>query len=258
MASSSAANLYGGLTGTSWPQQSTSSLPYSSHPAYSTPSYNGSYYRGTPTQPAPPPVKAEASHDSSQASAYGSQYASSYPAMPRSTSQSTPSMMPSAYQTPVQPTTSSFGSMNTSHSRPSYAASSMGSPATNGHSHAYTTASSQPYAVRSPNQAYALNSAPGSAVAQSPHTGLKSPMSATPASDPHGQMPYRSGSYAVSQPPAPAQHGAELSGLGVSGTSGYSTHPQPSQPYSYGAPSDQAFRGVAPMAAAQGGAQYAQ
>ncbi|KAI7280756.1 hypothetical protein KC345_g4527 [Hortaea werneckii] len=258
MASSSAANLYGGLTGTSWPTQSTSSLPYSSHPAYSTPSYNGSYYRGTPTQPAPPPVKAEASHDSSHASAYGSQYASSYPGMPRSTSQSTPSMMPSAYQTPVHPTTSSFGSMNTSHSRPSYAASSMGSPATNGHSHAYTTASSQPYAVRSPNQAYALNSAPGSAVAQSPHTGLKSPLSATPASDPHGQMPYRSGSYAVSQPPAPGQHGAELSGLGVSGTSGYSTHPQPSQPYSYGAPSDQAFRGVAPMAAAQGGAQYAQ
>ena len=256
LASSTAANLYGGMTGTAWPAQ-TSSLPYASHPAYAAQGYGGSYYRGTSSQPGAPAVKAEGSHDSSQGSAYGSQYASTYPGMPRSASQATPSLMQSAYQPPVQTAPTTFGSMSNHHSRPSYSANPLGSPATNGQSHhGYSTSTSQPYAVRSPTQSYTLNSAPTSAVAQSPHTALKSPLSATAGSDPHGQIPYRGGSYAVAQPPPPSHHGSELNGLGVSGASGYPGPSQPHHPYpAYG--SDQAFRPVGQLAA-QGGAQYAQ
>ncbi|TKA28920.1 hypothetical protein B0A50_03331 [Salinomyces thailandicus] len=257
--SSTGANMYGGLTGTSWPTQSTSGLPYASHPAYSSQGYGGSYYRGPPSQPGAPAVKAESSQDNSQSSAYGSQYTSSYPGMPRSASQTTPSMMSSAYQTPVQPSSSSFGSMNTQHNRPSYGTSAMASPSASGHSHhGYPASGSQPYAVRSPPQSYTMNSAPASAVAQSPHTGLKSPLSAAPAADPHGGMPYRGGSYAVSQPAPSGHHGGEMNGLGVSAPTPYPAQSQSNQPYAGYGSSDQAFRPVGQMAAAQGGAQYAQ
>jgi len=62
-------------------------------------------------------VKPEDTATGSQTMPYASQYASGYSQMPRGSAQSTPAMAQSAYQSPVQPNSPTFGSMN---ARPSY------------------------------------------------------------------------------------------------------------------------------------------
>lgn len=257
-----AASLYGGLTGTSWAAQpgSTSALAYGSHPGYGAQNYAASYYRGAANHAGAPAVKAEDASVATQSPAYATQYASTYPGMPRSTTQGTPGMMQSAYQTPVQQATSTFGSMTAGGSRASYSANTVPSPSTHSQAHhGYTTASSQPYAVQSPRQNYALHSAPTGTIPPSPHTNLKSPLSAhpsTPVSEQHAQMhSYRANPYAISQAPQQSHPTSALHGLGVSAP--YSTQSQSAHGYqSYGS-SDQAFRPVGQLATTQGGAQYA-
>jgi len=262
---STTANLYSGMTGTAWPAQSASAgAIYGGHPGYPTQNYGANYYRGANHQPNAPAVKAEDTQATSQSPGYATQYASSYANMPRSAAQAAPPMMQAAYHTPVQHATSSFGSMSAPGSRPPYSTNTMPSPSTNGSSHpGYTTTPSQPYAVRSPTQNYTMHSAPTSTVPQSPHTGIKSPLSVHPGTpDPHAhmqssQMSYRPASYAVSQTPQSAHPGGDINGLGVSGTNGYSVHSQNSQSYpGYG--TDQTFRPVGQLSAAPGGHQYAQ
>ncbi|KAK5119992.1 hypothetical protein LTR85_007068 [Meristemomyces frigidus] len=268
LSTTSGANMYGGLTGTSWPSQTaaTGAMAYGSHPGYSAQGYGANYYKGGIGQSAAPAVKAEESQASAHTSVYGNQYASSYSSMPRSSTQGTPSMMQSAYHTPVQSATSTFGSMSVQGARASYGGNTMPSPSTNGPSqHGYST-TSQSYAVRSPTQSYAMHSAPTSAVPQSPHTDIKSPLSAhpgTPAPDGSthlhsSHMPYRSGSYGVAHPPQPAHPGSGMNGLGINSTAGYTGQSQNGQNYQgYGQPS-QAYRAGGQLTTAQGGTQYQQ
>ena len=138
--------------------------------------------------------------------------------------------------------------------------------------HSYTGASSQPYAVRSPAQSYAAYSAPPSAVTQSPHSSIKSPLSATHSSatsmsmngaDPTAQMhsahmPYRSSSYALSSTPQSAHSGHDMNGLGISSNGHYTTQAPNGQGYHHYASSAQAFRPVTELASTHAAAQYAQ
>lgn len=269
LSTTSGASMYGGMTGTSWPSQpaATSAMPYNSHPGYSSQGYGANYYKGAAGQSAAPAVKTEDSHASAQNSAYGNQYASSYSSMPRSTTQGTPSMMQSSYHTPVQPTTSTFGSMSAQGNRPSYGGNSMSSPSTNDQpQHRYTASTSQPYAVRSPTQGYAMHSTPTSAVQQSPHNGIKSPISAHPGNSAtdssanlhSSHMPYRSGSYGTTHAPQSAHPGSDMSGLGISSATGYSAQPSNGHSYqSYGQPA-QPYRASGQLTATQGGTQYQQ
>ena len=262
----SAASPYGGMTGTSWPNQppSTAAFAYGNHPAYSGQSYGG-HYRA----PSQPGVKTEDQNGTSQSMPYGGQYAPSYPGMQRNSSQSTPTMIQSAYQTPVQQSSSTFGSMS---ARPSYGGSNMTSPTTNGQSQpAYGSATAQPYAVRSPAQSYGMQSAPPSAVAQSPHPAVKSPNSASAPAQPmnnaeshaqlqHSQMPYRGGSYAVGGTPQAAHPSGDMSGLGISNNASYPGQSHPGQRYpSYGASGPEYKSSVGSgIAAAQPGGHYGQ
>ncbi|KAK4621963.1 Global transcription regulator sge1 [Fulvia fulva] len=238
--STTGSSMYGAMTAASWPtQQATAgAMGYGSHQSYGSQPYP-SYYKPT-DQGNGSGVKTESQHSTSQAMPYGSQYAPSYPNMQRSNSVSAPSMMQSSYQTPVQPHSSTFGTMGPGSGRPSYSGQSMNSPSANGQSQGpYGSASTAPYAVRSPTQSYSMQSAPQSAVSHSPHPSMKSPQSAHPgtSSDPNGQlhsggMPYRSGSYAV--PSAPQTGHSDMNGLGISSTSSYPPPSQNGSGYSYG------------------------
>jgi hypothetical protein len=241
------ANPYGGVSGTAWPTQQASagasaygnSQPYPGH------GYGGYYKSSTPTT-----AKTE-DPSSTSSMPYGSQYTPAYPPMQRNGSQSTPSMAGSTYQTPVQPQSSTFGSMS---ARPSYSGSSMTSPTTNGQSQSvYGSAPAPQYPVRSPSQNYPIQSAPNTAIAQSPHTGVKSPNIAAPASAPAADMSYRSASYS-----GPSAHaGGDISGLGISSNSEYPSQPPQSTSYSAYSGSGQTYRG-GEMPAAPTGGQYAQ
>ena len=251
----SSASPYGGVTGASWPTQQASAgaVAYGSNQPYPGQNY-GPYYKG-PSQTAGSVGKTEDQGATSQSMAYGTQYTPTYPNMQRNGSQSSPTMIQSAYQTPVQQTPSTFGSMS---ARPSYAGSSMASPTTNGQSQAtYGSAPAQPYAVRSPSQSYGMQSAPTSAVAQSPHAGVKSPNSAAPASAPAADMSYRNASYPTGGTPQGTHPGADMSGLGISNNPGYSGQTQQGQNYTGYASSGQSYRS-SEIAAAQPGGHYAQ
>ncbi|KXT03410.1 hypothetical protein AC578_1576 [Pseudocercospora eumusae] len=212
MPASTGAGMYGAVTGTAWPTQSASAgaMPYGG-PQYNTQPYGGSYYK--PQEQQHGSVAKTESQSTTQSMPYGNQYAPSYPPMQgRSGSQSTPSGM---YQT------SSY------------------SPSTNGQPQGmYSNAGSQPYAVRSPTQSYGVQSAPQSAVTQSPHPSVKSPQPGhpgTPAQDHNGQMhnPYRSSSFGVPPAPQSGHSSAEMNGLGISNSSNYSAPAPNGQPYSY-------------------------
>ena len=260
---SSGAAPYGAMTGTSWPTQqpSAGAIAYGNHPAYSGQPYGG-YEKGSTSQSPGAVPKTEEQNTTSQSMPYGSQYTPAYPNMQRNGSQSTPTMMQSAYQTPVQQTSSTFGSMS---ARPYTGAS----PTTNGQPHQpYGVTSAQPYAVRSPAQSYGMQSAPASAVPQSPHP-TKSPnpgghSSAPPsAAEPYSQMqnaqmPYRSGSYAVGGAAQPNHPGPGMSGLGISSSPGYPPQNQPAQNHPGYGSSGQPYRPVGDIAAAQAGSHYAQ
>ena len=249
MYGTSTASPYIPVSGTAWPTQqaSTGAAPYGSGQSYPGQSYGGGYYKSETA------TTAEGENQSSTSSAmpYRNQYTPNYSSMQRNGSQSTPSMVGSAQPTPVQPASSTFGSMS---ARPSYSGTTITSPTTNGQSQsAYGSASGQQYPVRSPPQGYGMQSAPNSAVAQSPYPGVKSPNSATPASAPAAEMSYRSASYSTPS----AHQSADVSGLGISSTSGYPSQPPQSTSYSaYSAPG-QSYRS-GEMPAAPGGGQYAQ
>ena len=223
---------YGPVSGASWggQQQSAGAVPYGSHPGYGPPS-QGPYYNKDSAGPSPGGVgKTEEGTPNQQQLQYGSQYPPSYPGMHRGSAQSTPNMVQSAYQTPVQPTSSTFGPMS---NRPSVGGGTITSPTTNGQpQQGYgPPPGQQQYGVRSPTQGYGMQSAPNSAVPQSPHSTVKSPNSgAPPSGPPDGQMGYRSGSYAVAGAPQSAQAGGDISGLGISNN--YPSQPPQSQNYS--------------------------
>lgn len=238
IATSAAPAMYGAATGTAWPTQQASAPPMPYPPQYGGQNYGG-YYKA-PDSANGSAVKTESQQPSSQAMPYGNQYAPSYPTMQRSGSQSAASgMMAPSYQTPVQNSSSTFGSMNTGNGRTSYGSASMNSPSTNGPpQQMYGNPASQSYAVRSPTQSYGVGSAPQSAVTQSPHPSAKSPQSAHPGTpgDPNSQIhpAYRTSSYGV--PPAPqAGHGSDMNGLGISNNSSYPPPSQGGSSYSYGA-----------------------
>lgn len=267
---SSAPNLYGGLTGTSWPAHSASSGPvaYGSQPAYAAPSYSN-YYKA-PAQGPPPPVKTEEQHAGPPQHSYGGQYASSYSTI-HNRGQEPPSMVHSSYQAPVQPgSAGGFPPMGSQGGRAPYSNSGIASPPADGRSQPMysqppppPTLSTPSYAVRSPAPSYGMHSAPIGT--QSPHPAIKSPQPATmPGAQNHepyapsysNQMPYRAGSYAVPSTPASANPSREMNGLGISNSSSYSAPQPPPNYHGYGA-SGQMYR---PEVAgpAQTGPSYAQ
>jgi len=276
----SAASMYGGMTGTSWGMQptTTSAMPYSAHPVYAHSTYADPYYKHGAGQAGAPAVKPEESP--AQTSTYGAQYASSYPSMQRPGTQGTPSMHASAYPTPVHQGSSTFGSISAHSSRPSYgSATEMNGTSSNGQvQHSYPgAAASQSYAVRSPPQNYALHSSSSSAVAPSPHPSIKSPLSVTHATTPSismsgadpnahlhtSHMPYRSNSYVLPSTPQSTHSGAgDMAGLGISGNGHGHYAPQAHHGgpgyHAYGASAGQSFRPISELAVAQAGAQYAQ
>lgn len=263
MPGTTGANVYGAMTGTAWPTQQASAgaTPCGSHPGYASHSYASNYYRNPANPTGTPTVKTEDQQPQPPAPAYAAQYSSNYPSMSRAGAENTPTMMQSAYHTPTQQAPSSFGSMSTHPGRHSYG-NIMNSPSTGSQAqNVYATASSQQYAVRSPTQSYAMQSTPQSTVAQSPHPGIKSPLSATAtgtiATDPNAHMQYRSGSYQV-QAPQSAHHGSDMNGLGIGGTSAYSAQPQNGQTYHTYGTTSQPYRPVGEPVAAPGGTHYSQ
>jgi hypothetical protein len=176
------ASPYGSVAGTAWQTQpqGSGSVAYPNHPTYGSQSYGG-YYR-----PPGQPGKTEDNSPNPQSMQYGSQYPPAYPALQRSASQSTPTMPQSAYHTPVQPSPSTFGPMN---SRPSYSSATMPSPTANGQPQAaYGSTPTQQYAVRSPPQGYHMQPAQPSVA--SPKTDL-------PATAPNHDLAYRTGDRAL-------------------------------------------------------------
>lgn len=253
-----AGSPYGSAPGATWPTQqpSTAAVAYGNPPGYA-PSNYGPYYNNarTPSQSDGSVGKTDQTA-TSQSMAYGGQYAPApYPGMGRNGSQSTPTMMQSAYQTPVQQSSSTFGAMG---GRQSYGGNNVTSPTTNGPTQQqYGSAAAQAYGVRSPTQNYGMQSTPASAVAQSPQAGVKSPNPGAQGSAPpaqmgssDGSMSYRSGTYGVAPTPQSANPGGDMPGLGISSSPQYPAPPQQGQTYSgYGA---------SPVSAAQSGAQYGQ
>jgi Gti1/Pac2 family transcription factor len=203
---------------------------------YGTAGYGSHYsasnlYKVPTSQAGALPMKSEDPHAATQHS-YSNPYAPPYPAIPRS-STSGSTMMASSYQPPYN-------------SRASYSSASMSSPTTNGQTqHGY--ASAPQYPVRSPVQNYSMHSAPNSAVGQSPHTGLKSPMTGN-----HGlpSTDYRSTSYGVQPTPQSTHSTSDMSGLGISNNAAYGAHQSNGQS-SYSYPSSGA------LGAPQGASQYA-
>ena len=252
---STGAHGYGSLTGTSWPSQTPGppgTIAYGNHPSYAGQPYSG-YYKNSPAQQPLPSVKAEEGQATSPHMPYNGQYTTPYPGSQRHGSQSQAGIAQAPYQTPVQQSPASFGSVS---SRPSYG----GLPAASGQSHQqYGPAQTQQYAVRSPNESYAQ---PPPAT-HSPHPqDLKSPRSSThPSSngqpiggqDGHPQMSYRSSPYAVGGNPPSNHSNGDMSGLSISGNPGYSSQNPPGQPYQGYAPPGQNFRPVSELGTAQGG-----
>jgi Gti1/Pac2 family transcription factor len=239
----STASPYTTSSGTAWPAQQPSA--YGSHPGYSAQGY-GSYYKA-PSQP----VKSDEAA-TSHSMPYASQYAPNYPTMQRNSSQSTPTMAQSAYQTPVQPSTSTFGSVS---ARPPYDNSNMGHQAANGPAQSpYAGTSTQPYAVRSPTQGYHMQSAPNSAVAQSPNLASKSDTQSMHSASSANDLAYRNPSYQVG---GSSQPGDMNGGLGISGNTGYS-QPPPGQGYSGYSTQSQAYRPAGEIPQAHTGTHYAQ
>ena len=251
----STASPYAGVTGASWPTQQASAgaMQYGNSQPYPPQNY-GPYYK-TPGQPAGSVGKTEDQGATSQSMSYGGQYTPAYPNMQRSGSQSSPTMMQSAYQTPVQPAPATFGNMS---ARGSYSNNSMASPTTNGQSQPnYGSTTAQPYAIRSPSQAYGMQSAPASAVAQSPHAGVKSPNQAAPQSAPATDMSYRSASYSGGGTPQASHPGGDMSGLGINSHPGYAGQSQQGHNYPPYGSAGQPYRpGEIPTA--QHGGHYAQ
>nr|POE56819.1 global transcription regulator sge1 [Quercus suber] len=259
-------NMYGGQPATAWPtQSSTNAGAYGAHQGYGQQPYASGYYKAETSQLGAQPVKTETAQTPTQSSSgYGNQYAASYSGVQRHGSQSTPNMVQSGYQTPVQPASSTFAPMAGGSARQSYGGNSMNGSSANGQTQQMyaSTSSQQPYAVRSPASGYGMQSAPQSAVAQSPHASVKSPISAGHsatggATDPNAQMSYRSGPYGV--PPAPqATHStSDINGLGISNHGSYSSQSGAGQGYSnYG--SSQPYRAVTEVGGGQPGSQYTQ
>ncbi|KAK3113129.1 Global transcription regulator sge1 [Teratosphaeriaceae sp. CCFEE 6253] len=253
------ASVYGGMTGTSWPTQQapTSALPYGNR-GYSSQSYPSNYYQNGSNPSGVPAVKTEDQHPGATTPAYNGQYASSYTNMSRHGSQTASSMLQTPYQTPTQQTTSSFGSMSAHSGRSSYGHVAA-SPASHSQSqHTYATAPPNRYAVQSPAQSYAMHSAPPSAIAQSPHAGLKSPhpMAHPSASAADSHMSYRTAPYQVQAPQSAQQLGPDMNGLGINGHGSYAGHPpQHGAGQHYYDAAGQVYRGPMPP---PGASQYAQ
>ena len=277
LSTTTAANMYGGLTGTSWPAQQAAASPvgYGTHPGYSSQGYGANYYKDATGLPAPA-IKAEDPLASAHGSVYSEQHSASYSSMPRSSTQAASSMMQPPYPPLQSATSSTFGSMSALGHRSAYANNTMPSPSTGQSQQSYTASSSQSYAVRSPSQNYGMQNAPSSSgmhtapgsssIAQSPHQGLKSPLSAqtgTPGSGVGAQMqsthmPYRAGAYAVPPPPQSSHHGSDMNGLGISSTAGYSAQSQSAQHYQSYGHSGQVYRPLGQLTAASNGVQYSQ
>ena len=233
------AAMYSTILGTQWAQQPATIC--AGHPSY------------TDAKPAE-------SHASSQRLGYSSSYPASYTGVQRDGPYSSSGIIPQpSYQTPVQPGSSTFGSMSAPTGRPSYSGASDPSPSRNSQSHQMYSAyqgpqslPSQQYAVRSPSQSYGMQGASqSSATQQSPHTTMKSPHPAAPASSTPVQSmshdPYCSSSYAATYLAHPS---SDMNGLGISGGASHS------HSYSF---SDQDFRPVGAVAATQAaGGRYSQ
>lgn len=268
---SSGANMYGGVpASTAWSNTPASTAPmaYNGHHAYAAQTYPGSYYKDTPQHGGASSVKSDDTQQAPTPSiGYGTPYQHSYMGLQRDGSQSSASMMQSPYPTPVQQSSSTFGSMSAPHVRGSYASGANGSmaPSSNAQSHQQMYSTAQPgqqslpshqYAVRSPPQSYGIASAPPSATtAQSPHPSVKSPVSATTSANAiqplggdqlhhHTPVSYRSSAYA---PRATHPNGGDLNGLGISSNGSYAS--------GYGS-AGQAFRPVAEVGGAQSGQHY--
>ena len=254
---STGANMYGGVTGSAWSPHHPASAGAMSYgaPPYGSQSYSP-YYKppGGPSSASGP--KQEESQPPSQGIPYPHHYPTPYTGVQRHGSYS-------------QQAPSPYGSMSGSNGRPSYGGSMQSPTATNGQSQpVYGNAPSQSYAVRSPTQTYGIQSAPQSAVPPSPHSAVKSPHSAHPAtpsqSDPNSQMHYRSNSYPVAHSNPPSGHpsgGGDINGLGISNNSSYSTGPgapNSSGYSSYTSSGGQAYRPVGDVSTtSQSSGQYA-
>ena len=267
MGATTGANLYGGMTGTAWPTQQPSAAPlsYASQAGYTSQSYNASYYRPATEQSNQQVAKQEPQSAASQSSAYGNQYGTTYSGRSGSSASSQiihqqQQQQQHSYPTPVQHSTSTFGSISAHGSRPSYSSSSIlsGTPNTpQPQQQMYSSTPTQQYPVRSPPYHHMP-----SAAGHSQSSSVKSPVSApsyssissqqqpSHAQDVHpAQMPYRGGSY-VQQP----TH--EMQGLGINGGAHYSQSAAHSYAQ-YGA-SGQDFKHVGEVGTSHGGQRYTQ
>lgn len=259
----SGAPMYAGATSTSWPATpTTGAMAYASHPAYAQQPYSNPYYKDAPQSATSVKSEEQQHHPSTPSiNGYANQYASQYPrenVHPNG-------MVHSNYSTPVQQSSATFNSMSAPVGRPPYSTPNINGASSQAH-HIYGTSQSGQqlaqgqYAVRSPSQQYPMGSGPNSATAQSPHTHVKSPSSAThPNNGVHAlshdhshnqQMLYhRSNSYGVPHTPQATGHSAaDINGLGISSNGGYGQ--------TYGS-AGQAFRPVV-EAGGQSGQHYGQ
>ncbi|KAK3621049.1 Global transcription regulator sge1 [Elasticomyces elasticus] len=237
------APVYGAMTGTSWPtQQAPGGAVSYGHRTYNGQPYpTNNYYQSQAGTSPNPAVKTETQHTGAQASAYNAQYASNYASIPRNDNQTT--MMQPPYQTPQQ-AASSFGSMSAHNARSSYG-TIMSSPASHGQpQQTYPSASSQQYPVRSPAPSHSMHSAPSGGVAQSPHTGLATPLPTshtnTSTTDPH--MSYQNAPYPV-QAPQSNHVTPNMNGLSINGNSSYAAQVQNGHSYQTYDTSTQPYRG---------------
>ena len=254
-----AGSPYGGGPPASWPQQQpgTAAATYGNPPGYAPQGY-GPYYNNnrTPSQSNNAVGKTEDQTASAQQQMpYGGQYPPTYPNMQRNGSQSTPTMVQGGYSTtPQQQQAATFGQMG---GRAGYNGGGVASPTNNGppQQQPYGNAPPQGYGVRSPTQHYGMQGTPGSGVAQSPQTGVKSPnpsaqagAPAAPMASSDGSMQYRNETYGPT--PQPGSASGDVSGLGISNSPSYPAPPQHGQSYSgYGASS---------VATGPSGGQYGQ
>lgn len=233
---------YGTAPNANWggQQPSSNGAQYGNPPGYANQPYGGGpYYNNRTSSQSGPAGKTEDPNATSQSMPYGGQYAPTYPGMQRSNSSSTPTMIQSAYQTPVQQSNATFGSISGRAGSYGGSGSNVTSPTSNGpaqqqqQQQPYPSAPGQNYAVRSPAQNYAMQGPP----AQSPGPSVKSPVQggASAGGAPtasmtgaDGSMPYRTSSYGQS-----SNAGGEMSGLGISSSpGGYSSQGQQGQSYS--------------------------
>jgi hypothetical protein len=132
MATSNAghAAMYSTMSGTPWTQQPASTCV--GHPSYTADSCYGGYHRPGSQSDAKPVD----SHASSQPLSYSNSYPASYTGVQRDGSRSSFGKTPQpSYQTPVQPGSSTLGSMSALTGHPSYSSGSDPTPTSNGQSH---------------------------------------------------------------------------------------------------------------------------